>query len=333
MPISPAPKIPTPFSPERCVHRRHLRVLGRRIVLATDSLRVHRILGDAFESRFFERTGGDAELIYYCSLDSSPWRLALGFPDDIFVGSSGTSRETFDLFRWSRGKTEPCGTFSFENSTDLTTVPSEPEMFAAYFQRRVLGNLLKRESSIRMVHGGALAHGEKGLLILAPSRGGKSTLTLACVLSGMRFLSDDHVPLDMHNKTMHPFPRMLRLREGTCRMIPEFASLCTATEIDPAGETRYFLHPETIRKDALGSPVRLTHIVRLTGFADRPRIVPAPPAEIAVGCADADFFASTDGKIDLIWQWGPVADAMVCADLEVGHPLETVETLRNFLET
>jgi hypothetical protein len=323
-----------PFSKESCHHRLRLSLLGHQVEMASDTLEITRILQNAFASRHLFPQAGNPDVTFYCSTQcSSPWTMAFSLRKSTLICIPSKNRPyTYDVFKWAGGEVIPTGHFSFHNSTDLSVEPTEPEMFAAYFQRRVVDTLMAEAHGLRMIHGGALMNNGKGILLLGPSKRGKSTLTLACVLAGMHFLSDDHIPFDLSNRVMHPFPRLLRLRQGTCDMLPEFRSLCTDTEIDPAGEMRYFLHPEDLRDDALGEPVRLTHVVRLLGFSDRPEIAPARPSDLALACADADFYADAGKKLDLIWTWGSVVNDLTCLDLKVGHPMATAEMLKAYLD-
>jgi hypothetical protein len=260
--------------------------------------------------------------------------MVMAFPEGVWVSKKLDQTHTYQLLRWNEdGSMEVEGAYSYDQSPDFTSMPSSEEVFAAHFQRTLLEILLRRKPrSFRMVHGGALEYNGKGLLILGATKGGKSTLTLAGVLAGMGFLSDDHVPIDLETGIMYPFPRMLRLRAGTCQRFPDLAALCTATEVDAIGETRYFLYPENLRSDALGHPVPLTHILHLRGFGPQPNFSEVSPFDMAYHCSVADFYAPKEDSLDLVWLWSGVADRIErCADLLVGGPQQTALAIANFM--
>src|SRR6266498_5950959 len=154
-----------PFSLERCCYQLTLTIFERQVTLATDSPRIHELLSHAFGSRYFAGRGGP-ERTFYCSVAcDEPWDMVMGFPDGIFL--SRASKETpssYDLFRWSPEGVVPAGFYSYHKSPDLSLVPTDLEIFASHFQREVLEHLLKDEPSLRLIHGGAIAHGGCGLL-------------------------------------------------------------------------------------------------------------------------------------------------------------------------
>jgi len=323
-----------PFLFEECTHHIWLTLLGHQVLLAVDSPRVAEILAEAFSSSFFAPASDEPTMTFFCRTEcEGPWDMVMKFPDITFVSRSSRRRShTHDLFRWSEGQIFPVGHFSYKNSNDLSSNPTRSEIFAAYFQRRVLDAVLKNNSPLRLIHGGSLAHHGSGVLLLAQSKGGKSTLVLASVLARMQFLSDDHTPVDLRQGLLYPFPRALRLRQGSCDMIPEFLGFSSGRELDPTGETRYYIHPEIVRDHALGKPTKLTHIVKMNGFSKQAKVGPANPADMAIYCAGADFFPEPHKSLSLVWQWGDLIEGAKCASLQVGHPLETAELLRIFLE-
>jgi hypothetical protein len=67
-------------------------------------------------------------------------------------------------------------------------------------------------SSCYAFHGGAVARGETGILLLAGSYQGKSSLTAALVQHGFDLLSDEVAAVDAVTGVMVPFPRVVLLR-------------------------------------------------------------------------------------------------------------------------
>jgi len=78
-------------------------------------------------------------------------------------------------------------------------------------------------------------HGN-GWLICGPSRAGKTSLTLAFILSGWRWLSDEYALFDQKDPaTILGFPRNFNLKEGSFPIFPETAGQPHAVEFFSAG--------------------------------------------------------------------------------------------------
>ncbi len=323
-----------PFSRAGCTRQLRLKVFGHEILLSLDNSRIADILSDVFASRYFAPEGEEPEFRFYCSTQcGAGWDMAMDCAGSILVcRASGDAPLTFDRFLWTPTTVELKGSFGPDDNYASPSVDTTLELFATEFQRRFLETVLHSEPSMRLIHSASLAFNGFGVLLLGTSKGGKSTLTLASVIEGMQFLSDDFSTIDIKQGLLFPFPRALRLRKASCDLIPEFASLCVGSTVDVRGETRYYMHPENIRQDALGDLVRISHIVRLSGFADQPEISPATPSSIAVDCMKADCFDHGRRALDLIWLWASVADDVECVDLKVGSPMATARRLRSFLE-
>lgn len=65
------------------------------------------------------------------------------------------------------------------------------------------------------IHGGMVSLAEKGIAFPAPPLSGKTTLTLALVKRGCKFLADEYVAVDSSTFKISPFPRNLGIRKGT----------------------------------------------------------------------------------------------------------------------
>ncbi len=323
-----------PFSRAGCSHQLRLKVFGHEILLSLDNLRIAEILSDVFGSRYFAPDGKEPEFRFYCSTQcGAGWDLAMDCAGNIFVfRASGNIPVTYNRFLWTPAHLTPKGFFGPEDNYESVSEDTKLELFATQFQHLFLEELLYPQPSIRLVHCASLACNGFGILLPGATKGGKSTLTLASFLDGMQFLSDDLSVIDIKRGIVYPFPRALRLRKASCDLIPEFASLSVGTTLDARGETRFYMHPENTRQDALGNPVSISHIVRLSGFSDRPWITPAPPASIALDCMKADYLDRGHRALDLMWQWAGLADSVTCLDLKVGSPAATVRLLRSLLE-
>jgi hypothetical protein len=326
------------FNPEECVYRLRLTLLERQVVIATDSPAISEVFTHVFSSRYFAPRPAGPVISFYCSTHcEAPWAVVFSTPSTRHMGRpSANDPMGFDQFRVSAGAIERAGSFACNDASRAGLRDAIVELFASQFVYLVLGDLLYHTPYTRIVHAASLTWGGAGLLLLAPTRGGKSTLAVAGVLSGMKLLSDDLSLVNLTGGELLPFPRALRLRKGTCDMLPEAAAKFTrshrAAGLDKSGEIRYYVCPERIRGDVLGTVARLTHIVKVSGFADRPSLSAASPGAMAVSCLQADCFETKHRVMDLLWRWVALMKGMACADLTAGSPMETVRVLRSFVE-
>lgn len=74
------------------------------------------------------------------------------------------------------------------------------------------------------LHGGAVAHEQGAVLLLAPSGHGKTTLTLALMAHGFVPFTDDIILLDPHTLAIQPFPRCFHVDAGTTRVIQQLSA-------------------------------------------------------------------------------------------------------------
>ncbi|MGH6943774.1 MAG: PqqD family peptide modification chaperone [Geminicoccaceae bacterium] len=90
---------------------------------------------------------------------------------------------------------------------------------------------------LAMFHAGAVADQDHAIVLAAASGSGKSTLTAALVHSGLRYLSDDVVPLDGRTLRIMPVPFAVSIKEGSWPVLagrfPELERLPTHQDRRP----------------------------------------------------------------------------------------------------
>ncbi|NSW56576.1 MAG: hypothetical protein HPY44_11210 [Armatimonadetes bacterium] len=317
---------------EDCPHQLALTLLGRQIILATNSPRIHQILRDTYASRIFapDQTGQRIQFLCHYrpaeGIEAAFWTPRAGY----LASRSPDNGSLFHLTRVDAETVVDAGTFGAEDPGADLNDETALELLAIHFQRRVLDHLLREQPSVRLVHAGAVVRDAVGVLILAPTKGGKTTLSVAATIAGMQFMSDDLSAVDLDLGIILPFARATRLRKGTLEAEPEFASLPRSTIVDLRGETRYYVHPEDVRGDALGSETRLTHVVRIVDFGPMPSFSPAKAGMMAGHLVEADCFATGRDALALIWRWGAILDGIECANLVAGPPMETARLLLEY---
>ena len=109
-----------------------------------------------------------------------------------------------------------------------------------------------------VLHAGALARGDRAILLPGLSGSGKSTLTAYLVRCGYGLLSDELVALDLNSGCVAPFPRKMALRHDVLSLLG--LEDVAAEDRDPDDDAR-FVAPSELRGHWHGSVSRPRTIV------------------------------------------------------------------------
>jgi hypothetical protein len=131
------------------------------------------------------------------------------------------------------------------------------------------------------MHAGAISYEGNGIILCGETGRGKSALTLALVLKGFKFLSDEVAFIDPHSRKVTPFPRALALRENAISMFPgiirsEHFHLVKSL----SGEDKWLVNPVSVVPSCVGTACPVKFILFLDGFSTSTVLtrVPAPEA-------------------------------------------------------
>ena len=167
----------------------------------------------------------------------------------------------------------------------------------------LLQALMARRREHYYVHAAVLEHGGRALVLPGLSRAGKSTLALALVLAGARFLSDELLCLARDGRAL-PVPRALKLRDECVPYFPELAGACVGE-----GEGR-FVPFEALAADVVGVPAPIGTIA-VPHYApagdDRPRAIARGEALLVLASSSLNFGAHRATSLD--WLTALVAEA------------------------
>jgi len=128
-----------------------------------------------------------------------------------------------------------------------------------YVYDTILNTILSKVSSHFLIHAGAVSKNDQGMILMADSGHGKTTLVLELVRRGFHFLSDEMAAIGRRDRLVHPFPRSLRIMPQTLAM----------TGYDDAGHTatmwydKLLLDIDSIKPGCLGKKVPIGNIVLL----------------------------------------------------------------------
>ena len=137
-----------------------------------------------------------------------------------------------------------------------------PELLKSYAYELVIEYVVAWVQSHLLIHAGVVAHNGQGIMIVANSMHGKTTTVLELVRRGFKFLSDDIAALGRTDHLVHPFPRSLRIRQGTLERVGLSHVIGQASPwLD-----KQILDIEAIVPNSISPAVPVNHIV----FLDNP---------------------------------------------------------------
>lgn len=83
----------------------------------------------------------------------------------------------------------------------------------------ILSQALSRVTTHYLIHAAVVSLNNKGVIIVAESGHGKTTLSIKLMLSGFKFLTDEIAALGRFDRLIQPFPRSLRVKPGTLELL------------------------------------------------------------------------------------------------------------------
>ncbi|MBM2832840.1 MAG: hypothetical protein HW406_1 [Candidatus Brocadiaceae bacterium] len=135
----------------------------------------------------------------------------------------------------------------------------DPCLLDGYAYESILSAIVTRVRSHLLIHAGVVSRAGKGIILVADSSHGKTTLVLELVRRGFQFLSDEMAALGRADLLVHPFPRSLRIRSGTLQL----AGFPDGREGSLEWLGKLVLDIGEIKPGCLGIAVPINHIVVL----------------------------------------------------------------------
>jgi hypothetical protein len=162
-----------------------------------------------------------------------------------------------------------------------------------YVYQDIVCDILSRVRSHILIHAGVVARDGQGVLLVADSFHGKTTLVLALVRCGHRFLSDETAALGRADGCVHPFPRSLSLRPGTLERAG-YPGVPISSMLEPGAPgswgDKQVLDIEQIRPGCLGRAVPVGHVLLLSDPDEDARRPPERELAVLLDRADEDLF-------------------------------------------
>jgi len=193
------------------------------------------------------------------------------------------------------GRLEKSGT-GYRVAVESRAEREEPDAVAAVraLNHELLQALMARCREHYFVHAAVVVHAGRAIVLPGLSRAGKSTLALALVLEGARYLSDELLCYTRSGRAQ-PLPRALKIRDECVDAFPELAGRFVGT-----GEGR-FLPFEALPRDVLADPAPVGTIVVPhwdPRASDVPRSLSRGEALLALTASSLNFGAHREVSLD-----------------------------------
>lgn len=190
-----------------------------------------------------------------------------------------------------------------------------------------------RRRAIQMLHAGAVGlTGHGAVLLAAPSGGGKSNTTLACLDSPLHLLGEDYVAVDgAETPRVWSLYSAAKLAAADLPRFPELPAGSIATD-DRDGKT--LLHfGDLAGRWAEGLPIRAILVLRVVG-GSATRIVPAVPGEAVKAMLTSLLMVLPSVRRPLFEFTARLAARVPVYRLELGTDRRQIaEVIRDFLES
>jgi hypothetical protein len=211
------------------------------------------------------------------------------------------------------GRIEPVpGGFRVEVDGRAERLERGPTEAVRALNHELLQALMLRRREHYFVHAAVVVWRGRALVLPGLSRAGKSTLALALLLEGARYLSDELLVFDSAGRAL-PLPRAPKIRDECVAYFPELAG-----SFRGAGEGR-FLSFAALPAGALAgpTPVGAVAVPRWSESGDdRPRAIPRGEALLALAASSLNFGAHREASLDRLAELvdGAATHALVWRD-------------------
>jgi HprK-related kinase A len=184
-----------------------------------------------------------------------------------------------------------------------------------------------------LLHSGAVARGNAGVLLPGPSGSGKSSLSLALTQKGYSYFSDEIGVVEPDTGALLPFPKPVSIKNIS--IFPDLAQ-CPHLWLgpdDPEASGVSYLHPEDLVDSSMGRQAAIKHIIFPTYHAGQSsRLVP-----LDSGAALKELITNSINLPALgnrgFHRLASLARQARCFALESGDLAESVELINQLIES
>jgi hypothetical protein len=234
--------------------------------------------------------------------------------DGCVDGEPGPAQHVF-ILRRHMSSDAPSVSVYLDGRAILRRAPAD--LAIAHVVWHVNRGVVEQAGSRLLLHAAAAERDAAIVVLAGPEGSGKSTLVTALVRSGLRYVTDETVAVELPAATIAPYPKPIALDGGSLGSLRDLAP-AISPPLEIALEQR-LVPAQAIRPGAIakrcGAPRLLVLPSYTPGRATAARLIPR--AEAAVALAEQAFNLRTlgPGRLDGI---AGVVRACDCYQLEVG---------------
>ena len=189
-------------------------------------------------------------------------RLLRSFPVASINGAAPDLTLSFIVAAGSRSRTVRPFHFAFCNYAQVGRTVDYWQLFTI-LERQLSKYLGEEVRDFFLLHAGAVAKRGAGIVFPGPSGSGKSSLTLALLRKGYRYLSDEMAVVDPVTAQLQPYPKPLAIKDRS--IFPDIVDrndLWYGAEAGDAASTSvWYVQAEDVFPDAMGRCVPVRFII------------------------------------------------------------------------
>jgi hypothetical protein len=190
----------------------------------------------------------------------------------------------------------------------------------------ILNSIYTKISSHYLHHAAALSYKDNGIILTADSGYGKTTLTLALVQQGFRFLSDEIAAIGRKDGMLYPFPRGLHIRKETLQLL----DLPFPVEKAARWFSKYLVDIDDIFPGMIGSPAKISQIFVLKNDSNSRSNISSPREfKAVINHTNPVFLQQIQDHPDVIHVQETVEQGYPCLVVETAHRMKVVSFFEN----
>jgi hypothetical protein len=188
---------------------------------------------------------------------------------------------------------------------------------------------------ILQVHGGAVGVPEGGVMVVGRGGSGKSTTTLACLTSGLRYAGDDFVGMvEQPQPWVHSLYSSGKLEPHHLARFPSLVPAVVNPVREADDKVIVYATEAAPGVPIAGFPLRAVLVPRVVAAEPETRLVPTSPAAALAALAPSTIFQLHPPQPDGLARMARLVRTVPCYSLELGSDVSRIpEAIVRFLET
>ena len=178
---------------------------------------------------------------------------------------------------------------------------------------------------ILQVHGGAVGISDGGVMVVGRGGSGKSTTTLACLSSGLRYAGDDFVALAGEPEPwVHSLYGSGKLEPHHLARFPTLQSWVSNPVRDAEDKVIVFAEEAAPGVAITGFPLRAVLVPRVVAQEPQSRLQPISPAAALAALAPSTVFQLHPPQPDGLAKMAQLVQRVPCLSLELGSDVNRI---------